>query len=295
MFLMNRNFLFKSTVTAAVCLMLFACGSDTKDENQENTTPVDTLSDDQDTVSAENVPSYSLPSPLQIAAIFKKSGLKYMEGITNPPTNSTKYNSNTSKALALGIYSSDLCYNVLNKQTQNATNYLKATRELGTQLGLESVFGANNLNQRFEKNINKEDSLPLLIAELQLQTDMYLEDNEKEYVSAIVFSGAWIESMYIGSKVYEKTKEQKISSKISEQMTILESIVKVLKSYEKKDADIPAILADLTSIQEMYMGFESVKKVNASGDEEAEVKLSEEELAQLSKRITETRTKFING
>lgn len=278
---------------AAVCLMLFACGSDTKDENQENNAVDSTAT--QDTATANNEATYTLPSPLQIAAIFKKSGLKYMEGITNPASNVDKYTSNTSKALALGVYSSDLCYNVLNKQTQNATNYLKATRELGTQLGLESVFGANNLNQRFENNMDKEDSLPLLIAELQLQTDMYLEDNEKEYVSAVVFSGAWIESMYIGSKVFEKTKDEKISSKISEQMTILESIVKVLKSYEKRDADIPAIVNDLSAIQDMYMGFESVKKTVGTEDEEAEVKLTNEELAQLSKRIAETRAKYING
>lgn len=279
---------------AAICLMLFACGSDTRDENTD-TAPVDSLAGEQDTASASNEPSYTLPSPLQIAAIFKKSGLKYMEGITNPPENVTKYNSNTSKAIALGVYSSDLCYNVLNKQSQNATNYLKTTRELGTQLGMESVFGMNNLNQRFEANINREDSLPLLIAELQLQTDMYLEDNEKEHVSAIVFAGAWIESMYIGSKVFEKTKDEKISSKISEQMTILESIIKVLKSYEKRDADITGILAELTAIQDMYNNFESVKKAVADEDEEAEIRLTNDELAQLAKRIGETRQKFING
>jgi hypothetical protein len=274
--------------------MLFACGSDTKDENQD-TTPPDSLTEEQDTAEVSNEPSYTLPSPLQIAAIFKKSGLKYMEGITNPPANVTKYNSNTSKAIALGIYSSDLCYNVLNKQSQNATNYLKTTRELGTQLGMESVFGMNNLNQRFEANINKEDSLPLLIAELQLQTDMYLADNEKEHVSAIVFAGAWIESMYIGSKVFEKTKEEKISSKISEQMSILESIIKVLKSYEKRDAEISNILNDLTAVQDMYNGFESVKKASGEENEDMEIKLSNDELAQLSKRITEIREKFING
>ena len=278
---------------AAVCLIFSACGSDTKDENQENNTVDSTAT--QDTAASSNEATYTLPSPLQIAAIFKKSGLKYMDGITNPASNADKYTSNTSKALALGVYSSDLCYNVLNKQTQNATNYLKATRELGTQLGLESVFGANNLNQRFENNMDKEDSLPLLIAELQLQTDMYLEDNEKEYVSAVVFSGAWVESMYIGSKVYEKTKDEKISSKISEQMTILESIVKVLRSYEKRDADIPAIVSDLSAIQDMYMSFESVKKTVGSEDEDAEVKLTNDELAQLSKRIAETRAKYING
>ena len=292
---MNRIFLFRSTAAAALCMMLFACGTETPKEDipGNDTTAVDTAETDDMATSDE--PSYTLPSPLQIAAIFKKSGLKFVEGVTNPTKNITNYTNNTSKALALGIYSSDLCYNVLNKQTQNSTNYLKAARDLGTQLGMESVFGANNLNQRFEKNISVEDSLPMLIAELQLQTDMYLEDNEKEHVSAIVFSGAWIESMYIGSKVYEKTKEEKISSKISEQMTILESIIKVLKSYESKDAAIPGILAELTTIQDLYLGFESVKKVTGVEDSEEEVKLTADELAQLSKKIIEVREKFVKG
>lgn len=292
---MNRFSLLRSTAVAALCVSLFACGTETpKEETPDiDTTAADTAGTDY--FAATEEPSYTLPSPLQIAAIFKKSGLKYMEGITNPVKNTDNYTSNTGKAIALGIYSSDLCYNVLNKQTQNATNYLKATRELGTELGMESVFGANNLNERFEKNMSVEDSLPMLIAELQLQTDMYLEDNEKEHVSAIVFAGAWVESMYIGSKVFEKTKDKKISSKISEQMTILESIVKVLKSYESKDSDIPAILADLNAIYDMYLGFESVKKAAGMEDEEAEIQLTNDELAQLAEKITEVREKYVKG
>lgn len=292
---MNRFSLLRSTAAVALCVSLFACGTETpKDESQDiDTIAVDSAETDDFATSDE--PSYTLPSPLQIAAIFKKSGLKYMEGITNPVKNTDNYTSNTDKAIALGIYSSDLCYNVLNKQTQNATNYLKATRELGTELGMESVFGANNLNQRFEQNMNVEDSLPMLIAELQLQTDMYLEDNEKEHVSAIVFAGAWIESMFIGSKVFEKTRDEKISSKISEQMTILDAIIKVLKSYENKDSDIPAILADLNAVHNMYLNFDSVKKATGVEDEEAEVKLSNDELTQLAKTITEIREKYVKG
>jgi hypothetical protein len=290
---MKKYFLLRSTAVVALCMLLFACGTETP---KDDTPEIDTIpTADTGAEASSDEPSYTLPSPLQIAAIFKKSGLKYMEGVTNPTKNITNYTNNTSKAIALGIYSSDLCYNVLNKQTQNATNYLKAARDLGTQLGMESVFGANNLNERFEKNMSIEDSLPMLIAELQLQTDMYLEDNEKEHVSAIVFSGAWIESVYIGAKVYEKTKDEKISSKISEQMTILESIIKVLKSYESKDASIPGILADLNAIQDIYMGFESVKKATASEDSEVEIKLTEDELAQLSKKVSEVREKFVKG
>lgn len=289
---MNRTFLFRSTILAAVCLFA-ACGPGAKEDPNENTAAADTTEQEQqDTSSA---PEYTLPSPLRIASIFKKSGLKYVEGITNSPSNVTKYTTNTSKALALGIYSSDLCYNVLNKQSQNARNYLKATKQLGSELGMESVFGANSLNERFEKNIEKEDSLPLLIAELQMETDTYLEDNEKEHISAIVFAGAWVESMYIGSKVYEKSKDAKLSTQIAEQMTILDNIINVLKQYQPRDESIGGVVTELNSIQDLYLSFESVKKATGVEDSESQITLTDEELAKLSERISQARQKFVNA
>ena len=285
----------KYTLAVAIAVTMVSCSSsnETKDQNTETQT-IDSSA--QKTESPEV--SYNLPSPLQIASLFKKSGLKYIEGITNAQKDPSKYTSNFSKSLNLGIYGADLAYCVLNKQNQEATNYMKASTTLSSSLGMTSIFEEGGFVKRFEKNINNEDSLRNIIAELQMATDTYLEDNEQQQISAIAFSGAWTEAMYIGSKVFEKSKDQNLNNKISEQMTILSKIINVLKSHESKDPGISTLVADLNTLLVIYNDFDSVKKSKAEVKEDdfgSVVTLTEKETGDLIKKINELRNKFVNS
>ncbi|MDQ3046906.1 MAG: hypothetical protein M3R27_05105 [Bacteroidota bacterium] len=291
MFLNQRSFALKGSLFIVAGMLLIACGSETpKDETVvESVDTTAAVTDDSEETT------YSLPSPLQIASIFKKSGLKYKDGITSTFKDPAKYTTNLNKALNLGVYSADLSYSVLNKQNQEAMNYMKLCRQLADNLGMGSVFEEANLSKRFEKNLGNEDSLAYIIAELQMVTDMYLDANDQQQITSIVFSGAWIESMYIGSKVYEKGKDKSLNNKLAEQMTILESIVNALKAEEKKDAAIGTLVADLESIKVIYDGLDSVKNNTEAADSEKDLTLTDEEVATLTKKIEELRTKFING
>jgi len=274
---------------------LSGCGDPGKDK--ENTENQVTAKDTVDAVAeVEEELSYSLPSPLQIARIFKKSGLKYVEGLTSDQKDPSKYTSKFSKAINMGIYSADLAYNVINKQKQEALNYMKLSKQLADDLGMGSAFAEGNILQRFEKNLSNEDSLTYIVAELQMSTDTYLEDNEQQEISSIAFSGAWIESLYIGSKVFEKAKDAKLSSKISEQMTIVGQIITVLEKQKAKDAAIEGLVTDLSSIKAVYDKCESVKNFTPAEEGVSEViNLSDEEVKTLSKTIIEVRTKFVKG
>ncbi|MBL0329279.1 MAG: hypothetical protein IPP64_07655 [Bacteroidetes bacterium] len=292
MLLKKNSLALKGVLFAAASIVLVACGGDTQTE--------ETVTPPQDSVVVAEVETeevtYSLPSPLQIASIFKKSGLKYKAGITSELKDPAKYTSNLSKALNLGVYSADLSYAVLNKQNQEAMNYMKLSRQLADNLGMGTVFDQGNLSKRFEKNLNNEDSLAYIIAELQMVTDMYLDENDQQQITSIVFSGAWVESMYIGSKVYEKGKDKSLNSKLAEQMTILSSIIKALQAEEKKDPAITGLIADLVVIKDIYDGLPSVKgNPDAADDMEKELTLTDDEVAQLTTKIEALRVKFING
>ncbi len=294
MFLKKKSLALKGTLFIAASMLMVACSNETPKDENATTTTVDSASTAAATEETPEV-SYSLPSPLQIASIFKKSGLKYKDGITSKLTDPSKYTTNLSKAINLGVYSADLSYTVLNKQNQEAMNYMKLSRQLADNLGMGSVFEQGNLSKRFEKNIGNEDSLAYIIAELQMVTDMYLDENDQQQVTSIVFSGAWIESMYIGSKVYEKGKDKSLNNKLAEQMTILESILKALKAVEKKDSGITGLIADLQSVQTIYEGLPSVKNdPAASEDNDKELSLTDDEVTQLTTKIEVLRTKFIN-
>jgi hypothetical protein len=286
----KKTLVLKSSIFMATAMLLTACGSDTPNETE--TPATDTVAE----VIAE-VPevSYSLPSPLQIASIFKKSGLKYKDGITSTMKDPAKYTTNLTKALNLGVYSADLSYCVLNKQNQESMNYMKLSRQLADNLGMGSVFDQGNLSKRFEKNLGNEDSLAYIIAELQMVTDMYLDENDQQQITSIVFAGAWVESMYVGSKVYEKGKDKSLNNKLAEQMTILGSIVNALTAVEKKDPAIGGLIADLRTVKDVYDELPSVKSNPESEDSEKELTLTDDEVTTLTKKIEELRIKFING
>jgi hypothetical protein len=232
-----------------------------------------------------------LPSPLQIGSIFKHAGLVYMPGLTNTIQQIDHYNSSYSQAVNMGVCGADLSYCVLNKQTQEALDYIKALRGLGSKLGLGSIFESNALMKRFQTNLNSEDSLTSIITDMQMDADTYLATNHQKSVSTMTFAGAWVESMYIGSKVNADKKSDNISERISEQMTILENLIRSLTKYKTEDTHIADLIASLKVIEDTYKGFDEIK--NMKPDNTQITKISDDHITELSKEIQDLRAKLI--
>ncbi|MDQ3110290.1 MAG: hypothetical protein M3R17_10375 [Bacteroidota bacterium] len=238
----------------------------------------------------------SLPSPLRVAAMFKRSGLKYLPGITNGNDKASNYSTTFSRALNLGVYSSDMAYCVLNKQTNEGQQLLKTIRDIGTKMNLGKVFEQSGLYERFNKNIDNEDSLGSIIAEIQFQTDQQLEANQQNELYGVIFAGAWIESMYIGGQVYRKDGNEKIVQALLEQMAVSKNIIEELKVYEAKDPNITGLIADLQVIQDAIDAMPSMKKLKENQDMEfKDVKPSKEEIEVVITKIEELRKKIVNG
>jgi len=290
----KKNLLIVNTSLLIASALFFASCGHGEAPKTDASTPAAVV---KDTTSANEVPqtSYSLPSPLQIASIFKKSGLSFKDGLTSPVKDPARYTTNLNKSINLGVYSADLSYCVLNKQSQEAMRFMKLCRSLADNLGMGSVFDESNLSKRFEKNLGNEDSLAYIIAELQMVTDMYLDENDQQQITSIVFAGAWTESMYIGSKVYEKGKEKKLNAKLAEQMNILGSIINALKAVEKKDAAISTLVADMKSVKDIYDDLPSIKNNPDAANSDKPMSFTDEEVVTLTKKIDELRAKFING
>lgn len=251
-------------------------------------------------VATDETSSYTLPSPMQIATILKKAGLKYYSGLTNPVENSNKYSSgNTvSKTLVMGVYLSDLSYCILNKQNQDSKNYFKTCSQMSESIGLAKAFQDNNVPARLEKNMANGDSVSNIFSQIQMESDNVLEENKQEYISVIAFTGAWIECMYIGTQVYYKEKNTNVSTNIIEQMGIAENIIKALNASANKAADITVLLQDMKSLDEMYNNFKSVKEIKATDPDvldPAKITISIDELLNFSNKITEIRARIIKG
>ncbi|GAB4135805.1 MAG: hypothetical protein Fur0041_10110 [Bacteroidia bacterium] len=272
--------------------ILASCSNETPSTEGNDTLKNDTLQEKVELLETNS----SLPSPLRVAAMFKRSGLKYLPGITFPVEKAAGYSTNFSKARIMGVYSADMAYNVLNKQTNEGQKCLKATRDIGTQINLGKVFDQTNLFDRFNKNLDNEDSLGSIIAEIQYQTDLQLEQNQQNELYGIIFSGAWVESMYIGAQVYRKEGNDNIVQALFEQMAVLKNITEELNQYKDKDPAIEGWVTELNGLQAVFNELPSVKKLNENQDLEfKDVTPKKDELEPLIKKIESLRELIIKG
>lgn len=281
---------YKKTVVLGLVLgIMTACTEQPKDK------PAEEVPQEEIPAVLEEEVAFVLPSPLQIASIFKKSGLTYSGNISNPVGNITKYSSRLSKSLNFGVYAADLSYCVLNNQSQAALEYMKAIRQLSDELGISSIINSESLFKSFEKNIGVEDSMIAILSNIQEQLDVHLQENKQEYLSAVYFVGGWIEAMYIGSKLVKE--KQKLSYRLVEQMTILEMLVKGLSMNPNKTPQLDKLIADLQSVKTIYDNLQSVKKMQEKTTEAVleDFAITDEELSTIIVKIQEIRTSIVNG
>lgn len=233
----------------AVMVGLTACPS--KSPEKPPVAP-DSVATDTNTKKQAQDFFHSLPSPLHVAKMFNRSKLKYVNGIANPIENATKYNSQISRALNLGVYSTDLAYATLNNQTQVAINTFKSVRTLSEGLNLSSVFESTNLIPRFERNIGNKDSLVMLMADLHMESDILLKETERYDVVYTSFAGAWTEAMYIATNLTYKQQNPDISDRVLQQQATLSKLIELLSEFQKDKSAEPIVtgLKDIRTVLE---------------------------------------------
>lgn len=241
----------------------------------------------------EMVETFYLPSALQIGSIFQKSGLQYIKGIANPTTNVESYVTQTSKILNFGVYSADLAYIVLNGQSQDAVNYLKVVADLSDKIGFGTVFESRDLMQRFESNLSNKDSVINVMIDIQARTDLFVDDNNLQDVTYMIFAGAWIEGMYLGVKAADMSNQHGISGRLVEQMTILDNLNKALRSNKNESDELKDLRKKLSKLELFFNTLEENKNAQ-NVTTFKDYKLSEEHLKELSNSIIEIRKSIVN-
>ena len=290
-----------ATSLIALSFALVSCGGNSEDaKNNETNEGLDsTLTADTTSVSSndDNEVTYNLPSALQIAYVFKKSGAGFVPSLLNDKANTNKYNtSNYKRAVNFGVYSADLAYCLFNKKYQESKEYLKACKDMGGHLGLNSAFESDNMAQRFDKNISNEDSVIKIVSSVQLKTDVMFEQNKQKHITVIAFAGAWTESMYIALEVYAKDKNKKVLGSLLEQLLLSETIIKALKSHQTAETEMPTLISAVENINTQFNAIASVKAA-IEKDEEMDfntIAVTDAELKTISESVKSLRTTMIN-
>lgn len=241
---------------------------------------------------------FSVPSPIQTALLIRSTDVAYNEDLLNDNNKVNSYNTNTAKALNLGVYGADLGYVTLYEQNAKALRYINAVESLSNDLGISGAFDANFV-KRFEANSTNQDSMLVILTDAFRKGDNFLKENERKNTSALILTGGWIESMFFAANLYKKSDNELILKRIGEQNQSLQTIIDILVNYNE-DSKNDEILAQLKSLNELFKNVEiDYEYVEPTTDAEKKITtlkskmqltISDELTEQLIDKINEIRS-----
>jgi hypothetical protein len=266
----------------------------------------DDVKKEQDTVAQNAMNSearkvfYSLPSPMELSSLLQKSGSRFDKSNLHDLKAVEHYNTNDARALNLGIYGADLSYTSVFDQTQETMQYLKAAQKLSDALGISSAFN-KDVVERIQTNMNNKDSLMNIISDSYLETDAFLNENERQNISALIISGGWIEGLYLASKMaFNAPKNDVLLGRIAEQKLSLDNLLGLLSAYQQH-ASIKDLSTQLNELKvifgevELQQGTTTVSvdpksKTTTIGSDAKANTLTEAQLKKIADKVAAIRT-----
>jgi hypothetical protein len=252
---------------------------------------------------------YSLPSPLETAMLLKSAGVTYNEQVLNDLGNVDNYSTNKSKALNLGIYTTDLSFASLFDQAQTSLKYMDVTKKLANEMGISDAVDEETM-KRLEQNLNNRDVVMDVISETFLNTSSYLKENDQQEVAAMVLVGGWLEGLYIGTQMVGNSKVEgnKLVDRIAEQklsFSIVERMLQDNKLNQKgeENRDIIELINELHGLKMAFDKIEvqtsAVKVENGTESEgdllksQTKIKVSPEAFQELQAAVQSLRSNFV--
>lgn len=305
-FRIGRCRLVKGPLLLALVLGITNCSSDKGGAGQTAISVDSLVSNDgalQKGLSTAKQIFYSLPSPLETALILKRAGATYNEDLLNPVENASRYSTNKSMALNLGIYSTDLSYASLFDQTQATIKYMSASKKMAEGLGILNAID-NSVVQRLEENVNNRDVIMDIISETFLNTNSVLEEDDRASVGAVILVGGWIEGLYLATSLVgdSKNADSELMERIIDQKLSLVTVISLLDQY-KANPDVKSVLADIQALKAVFDEIEiTISDVEivpgkdgapATLRAKSVISVKPESFAKLKATTYEIRTKYI--
>jgi hypothetical protein len=300
---MNRKLLLSGRIFLLLFLMLglilTGCNRGTKTEGEgsgdfEASGTLD--AETQEQLNTAKRIFYSLPSPLETAMLIKNAGARYDEELMNPVSNTSRYITSKSKALNLGIYSTDLSYASLFDQSQATLDYVGAAKEMADGLNILDAIDEETVNQ-LEEQINNRDAIIDIISETLMNSSSFLKENDLEGTASVVLVGGWVEGLYIATSLVNDNEldDNKLVERIVDQKLSLDIMISLLES-SPEDQDAQAVLEDVKALKIIFDKITiNQGEVTAVEDPETNVTtLKSESSMKITNRVfTELKTKVI--
>lgn len=226
--------------------MLFACSSNSGNKAKSNAAAeIDEVSVEQIIEDLENIPT---PTSLNLMSLINSAGIPYMF-VTNSLANQENYLSTKQKALNIGVYSTDLSYDITYQKKAETEEYMKCI--LGMASDLNISIDIDKISEKFQNNIDNVEALATTVKDM-LEESQYILNQTSQTETALLFLiGSWTESSYISVSVFEGGDyNDDYMDIILNHFDYAGTILKYLES-KKSDADFASFYEQFTNIKNL--------------------------------------------
>jgi hypothetical protein len=287
----------KNTIISSsfAVLLLASCGEDKPDSNNKVDVNKDPVVIDR-TEKIENI-FFNIPSPIETVSILKAAGATYEWNLPLDPKKLNDFNTNFSRAIAMGIYGADLNYASVFGQDNDMYMFLSCAEKLGKDLGLGQVF-TKETTDRIEMNVDDKDSMQSIISETFWSMDSQLHEEGRENVSALIICGGWLEGVYLATQLAVlNPKNDAIKQRIAEQKYSIENLIKLLETYSTSE-DLIEITFTMKELEALFQKI-TEEKVVSEGEvdedgmpivgQQITLSMSDELLKEITQLVSEIR------
>jgi hypothetical protein len=301
----TRFFLSASSVFLIVIIFFTAgCAGDGSRQVRETVINID-ISDEElkDLFRIKQV-FYALPSPLETAILLKSAGASYSEELLNPVANVSRYLTNKSMSINLGIYTTNICYASLYNQTQTCLRYMDAAKTLADNLGIIDAID-NNTMERFERNIHDQEVIMDIVSETFMNSSSFLQENNREPVAAMMFVGGWVEGLYLALNLASENDllNNRLVNRIIDSKLSFDIVMLLLEDYSYNQ-DVSELMVQFEEIGDIFRKIDirstRINVINTPDDpvailsSENTSSIDRDVFRQLKLTVTDLRNGFVN-
>ena len=299
--------MFKWNVVALIAVVIgfSSCGEEVSPEKEKialETNSEDTVLLDMPELNPDM--AYSVPTPNELFAVIKETGVLYDGTILNSTENIEKYSSKKIQALNFGVYFTDLAFASSFSENASILSYFGTIKILSDDLGISNALDAA-IYEKVEANLENDDadSLLFLSNETYFKAYSYLEENERGSTLALIVLGGWIESLYIMTNLGEYEEGGNLVARIGEQKLTVENLMGFMMKYQD-DSNVAEVMEELADIEELFWSFEEEEGDDVTTEQEGDVyvlsggstiMVSSEQYEELKGLVAALRNDIIEG
>ena len=298
----------KKLIYSIVVILVLACGN-----SHQEPRSIDVFTDEETPLEEEerivstrilkelknaSKVAYALPSPVEMADILHKTKAVYDVEILNNPNAISNYVTDYTRALNLGVYFADLSFTSMFDYPQEAMKFMGSAQAMSDELNIQGVF-TEEVMMRLEENMSNKDSLIDIVSSTYVDTDLYLQDNERPIIAKAILAGAWLEGLYIAVNLETDSNQSSlIWEKIGEQKSALSNLVKMLEDCN--DTQFDYLVAELNKLvnifDEVKLNYQTTIKKSQKNKlvETLKVDISQELFKQIQAKTTDIRNDIID-